>query len=320
MDASQTISETHFRFPGQTGFNLGSVRDIYEIDNRYLVMVATDRISAFDVLQPKPIPFKGQVLSQTAAYFLDATSDIVPNWMIAHPDPNVIIGHMCEPFRIEMVVRGYLTGHAWREYKTGKRSLCGTRMPDGMQEYEAFPEPIVTPATHEEVGHDEDVSPEEIFKRGLIPKELYPRIESYALALYARGSEMAAQRDLILVDTKYEFGLLGDKVVLIDEIHTPDSSRYWYKRAYENRSEAEAPKQLSKEFVRQWLMEQGFSGKKGQTPPEMPDEMAQQVSNRYIELYEQLTGKEFVKPAVLGNYQTRIENNVIKELEEIRGA
>jgi phosphoribosylaminoimidazole-succinocarboxamide synthase len=320
MDVAQTISETHFSFPGQSGFNLGSVRDIYEIDNKYLVMVATDRISAFDVLQPKPIPFKGQVLSQIAAYFLDATADIVPNWMISHPDPNVIVGHLCEPFRIEVVVRGYLTGHAWREYKEGKRGLSGANMPDGLNEYDPFPEPIITPATHAEVGHDEDISPAEIIKRGLIPADLYPRIESYALSLYARGTEMAANQGLILVDTKYEFGLLIDQVVLIDEVHTPDSSRYWYKQAYEQRTkDSKAPKQLSKEFVREWLMQQDFRGQAGQTPPEMPEEFIEQISNRYIELYEQLTGKEFVKPSLLGDYKKRIEHNVSEELIKIRG-
>jgi phosphoribosylaminoimidazole-succinocarboxamide synthase len=310
----QTISETHYKFPNQSGFNLGSVRDIYEINNQYLVMIATDRISAFDVLQPKPIPYKGQVLSQIAAFFLEATSDIVPNWMLSHPDPNVIIGHLCQPFRVEVVVRGYLTGHAWREYNEGKRELCGAKMPDGLKEFDPFPEPIITPATHAEVGHDEDISPEEIFKRDLIPKDIYPQIEKYALALYQRGDEMASRRNLILVDTKYEFGLLNGKIVLIDEIHTPDSSRYWYKNAYSKRTSDAAPKQLSKEFVREWLMEHGFNGQANVPPPTMSIEFIDQISMRYIELYEQLTGKTFEKPNIEEDIDKRIENNVSNSL------
>ncbi len=297
MDLSRnTINETHFNFEGQTFFYRGKVRDVYTIGDR-LIMIASDRISAFDHILPRPIPFKGQVLNQLAAYFLASTKDIVPNWIEAIPDPNVAVGMPCEPIRIEMVIRGYLTGHAWRTYRSGKRILCGVPLPEGMKEHDPFPSPIITPATKAEEGHDEDISREEILERGIVNVQDYEKLENYTRQLFQKGTEMAAQRGLILVDTKYEFGKRGDTIYLIDEIHTPDSSRYFYKEGYEDRQAQGLPqKQLSKEFVREWLMANGFQGLEGQIMPEMPDAFVEQVSERYIELYEKLTGEKFVKP------------------------
>lgn len=313
----QTISETRFNFKSQTSFVKGSVRDIYTIEDKYLVMIVTDRISCFDVLLPVYVPFKGQVLAQIASYFLQATEDIIPNWLISSPDPNVVIGHKCTPYKIEVVVRGYLCGHAWREYKSGNRLLCGVNMPDGLRENDKFPEPIITPATHAESGHDQDISGAEIVKQGLIPADDYKQIEEYALKLYARGSEMADRQGLLLVDTKYEFGKLNDQLVLMDEIHTPDSSRYFYKEDYEQRQKTgEHQKQLSKEFVREWLIERGFQGLDGQTMPKIPNEFVDQISNRYIELYEKLTGQKFIK-STDKNVLNRIEFNVTKALEKL---
>ena len=284
------------QLPGQTGFYKGKVRDVYTIADKYLVMIVSDRISAFDVVLPYPIPYKGQVLNQIAAQFLDATRDIVPNWMISAPLPNTTIGYKCETYPIEMVVRGNLTGHAWRTYKTGKRELCGITMPDGMKENDFFPKPIITPTTKAHEGHDEDISREEIISQGLIPEQEYIQLEKYALALFERGRDMAKDRGLILVDTKYEFGKIGDTIYLIDEIHTPDSSRYFYKEEFEERQKAGLPqKQLSKEFVREWLMENGFQGKEGQQVPQMSEDVIGQISERYIELFEVVTGKRFNK-------------------------
>lgn len=281
---------------GQTNFYKGKVRDVYTINDKYLVMVVSDRISAFDVVLPQPIPYKGQVLNQIAAQFLEATKDIVPNWMISTPLPNVTVGYKCEPFPIEMVVRGNLTGHAWRTYKSGKRELCGVALPEGMKENQFFESPILTPTTKALVGHDEDISREEIISSGLVSEEDYTALEKYTLALFERGKEIAKERGLILVDTKYEFGKIGDTIYLIDEIHTPDSSRYFYMEGYADRQKnGEQQKQLSKEFVREWLMENGFQGKDGQTVPEMSEEVIGQVSERYIELYEAVTGKTFRK-------------------------
>jgi phosphoribosylaminoimidazole-succinocarboxamide synthase len=312
-----TLAKTDFDLPGQTGFQRGSVRDIYTIEDKYLVMVVTDRISAFDVVLPALIPYKGQVLAQIATHFLNATSDIVPNWLMESPDPNVVIGHKCETYKIEMVIRGYLTGHAWREYKEGKRELCGAKMTDGMKENEKFSEPIITPATHAETGHDEDISPDEIIKRGIIPAEDYELIEGYTRKLYQRGSEMAAERGLILVDTKYEFGKKDGQLYLIDEIHTPDSSRYFYKEGYNQRlQKGERQHQLSKEFVREWLMAKGFSGQEGQTVPEMTDDIVAQISDRYIELYEALTGGTFEKSDT-NSMTSRIETNILNALEAL---
>jgi len=313
----QTISETRFNFKRQTGFIKGSVRDIYTIDEQYLVMIVTDRISCFDVLLPVYVPFKGQVLAQTASYFLKATEDIIPNWLITTPDPNVVIGHKCMPYKIEVVVRGYLCGHAWREYKARKRELCGVKLPDGLRENDKFPEPIITPATHAKSGHDQDISGQDIVAQGLIPADDYKLVEDYALKLFARGSEMAAKQGLILVDTKYEFGKLNDQLVLMDEIHTPDSSRYFYKDGYEQRQKSgEHQKQLSKEFVREWLIERGFQGLKGQTVPDIPIEFVHQISDRYVELYEHLTGQKFIKPSSK-DVLRRIELNVNKALETL---
>jgi len=312
---NQTISETNFHFPGQTNFYRGKVRDVYTVDDQ-LIMIASDRISAFDHILPCPIPFKGQVLNQIAAHFLKATQDICPNWLIATPDPNVAAGKACEPFRIEMVIRGYLTGHAWREYKAGKRELCGCPMPDGMKEHDPFPKPLITPATKADQGHDEDISKEEIIAKGLASELDYAKLEIYTRALFRRGTEMAAERGLILVDTKYEFGKKNGKIFLIDEIHTPDSSRYFYRDGYEERqAKGLGQKQLSKEFVRQWLMEHGFQGKVGQQMPAMPDAFICQVSERYIELFEKITGKAFEKAdstAVL----ERIEQNILRYLKK----
>lgn len=307
---SNAIVRTDFNFPGQKSVYHGKVRDVYNIENQYLVMIVSDRISAFDVVLPKGIPYKGQVLNQIASKFLDATSDIVPNWKISSPDPMVTIGHMCEPFKVEMVIRGYLTGHAWREYKSGKRMLCGNVMPDGMVENQKFEKPLITPTTKADVGHDEDISKEEILASGLVSKEDYELMEQYTFALFQRGTEMAAEKGLILVDTKYEFGKKDGKIYLIDEIHTPDSSRYFYLNGYTERlAKGEQQKQLSKEFVRQWLIENGFQGKEGQSVPEMSEEFVNSVSDRYIELYENITGDGFVK-ADIANVKARIEKNV----------
>ncbi|HIT16047.1 MAG TPA: phosphoribosylaminoimidazolesuccinocarboxamide synthase [Candidatus Avimuribaculum pullicola] len=309
-----TLTHTDFNFPGQKSVYHGKVRDVYDINDDLLVMIATDRISAFDVILPKGIPFKGQVLNQIAATFLDATADIVPNWKIATPDPMVTIGLKCEGFRVEMIIRGYLTGSAWREYAAGCRELCGVKLPDGMRENEKFPEPIITPTTKAEAGHDENISKEEIIAKGLVCREDYEQMERYTRALFARGTEMAAEKGLILVDTKYEFGKRDGKVILIDEIHTPDSSRYFYSDGYQERFEKGEPqKQLSKEFVRQWLIDHNFMGKPGQTVPEMTDEYCQSVSARYIELYEHIVGKKFV-PAEDGDIVARIEKNVLAQL------
>lgn len=290
------LANTNFHFPGQTRLYRGKVRDVYHIGSRYLVMVASDRISAFDVVLPRPIPYKGQVLNQTAAHFLKATADVVPNWLIDTPDPNVAIGHAAAPFPVEMVIRGYLAGHAWREYKSGKRLLCGVPLPDGLRENDRLPKPIITPSTKAQEGHDEDITRDEILARGLVLEEHYVQLEKYTRALFERGTQMAADKGLILVDTKYEFGLLDGKVILIDEVHTPDSSRYFYADGYAERQAAGEPqKQLSKEFVRQWLIENGFQGKEGQVVPEMNDAWLSTISNRYIELYEAITGQGFVK-------------------------
>jgi len=307
-----TLMSTDFNFPGQKSVYKGKVREVYTLDNDVLVMVATDRLSAFDVVMPKGIPYKGQILNQIATKMMKDTEDIVPNWLMATPDPNVAVGKACEPFKVEMVIRGYMSGHAAREYKAGKRTLCGVSMPEGMNENDKFPEPIITPATKAEKGnHDEDISKEEILKRGIVSAEDYEVLEKYTRALFQRGTEIAAKRGLILVDTKYEFGKTKDgEIVLIDEIHTPDSSRYFYADGYKERQEkGEAQKQLSKEFVRQWLISNGFQGLEGQEVPAMSDEYIQSVSNRYIELYENITGEKFVKSDI-SNLQERILTNV----------
>src|SRR6201996_7859877 len=302
-----SIKETHYNFPGQTGFYKGKVRDVYTIGNKYLAMVVTDRISAFDVVLPEPIPYKGQVLNQIAAKFLQATSDIVPNWVVTVPDPSVTIGRICEPFKVEMVIRGYLAGHAAREYSAGKRQVCGVSLPEGLKENDKLPEPIITPTTKASVGHDQDISREEILKQNIVSEEDYVQLEKYTRALYQRGTEIAAKRGLILVDTKYEFGKADGVIYLIDEIHTPDSSRYFYAEGYEERqAKGEQQKQLSKEFVRRWLIENGFQGKDGQVVPEMTPEIVQSISDRYIELYENITGEKFVKP---------VEKDVLKRVE-----
>lgn len=313
---NKTLVKTNFNFPGQTNVYHGKVRDVYNIDDDKLVMVATDRISAFDVILPKGIPFKGQVLNQIAARFLDATADIVPNWKIATPDPMVTIGLKCEGFRVEMIIRGYLTGSAWREYKSGSRSLCGIALPEGMKEDQKFDAPIITPSTKADTGHDENISKEEIIKQGLVNKEDYELIEKYTRALFTRGTEIATSKGLILVDTKYEFGKKDGKVYLIDEIHTPDSSRYFYADTYQQLFEAGKPqKQLSKEFVRQWLIENGFMGQTGQQVPEMTEEYVNSVSERYIELYEKIVGEKFHK-AEDDNLEARIEKNITEFLKK----
>ena len=312
-----TLVKTDFNFPGQTAVYHGKVRDVYTINDDLMVMIATDRISAFDVILPKGIPFKGQVLNQIAGYFLDATADIVPNWKLAQPDPMVTVGYKCEGFRVEMIIRGYLTGSAWREYQAGARTLCGVKLPDGMKENERFPEPIITPTTKADAGHDENISREEIIAQGLVSKEDYETMERYTRALFKRGTEMAADKGLILVDTKYEFGKRDGKVILIDEIHTPDSSRYFYADGYMERFEKGLPqRQLSKEFVRQWLIDNGFMGKAGQTVPEMTDQFCNEVSDRYIELYEHVTGRKFEK-ANEQNLVGRIESNVLSCLDQL---
>jgi len=314
---SNTIIKTDFNFSGQQSVYKGKVRDVYFLENDLLVMIASDRLSAFDVVMPKGIPYKGQILNQIATKMMEKTSDIVPNWLEATPDPNVAIGKKCEPFMVEMVIRGYMSGHAAREYKTGKRELCGVAMPEGMKENDKFPEPIITPATKAEQGdHDEDISRENIIKKGIVSEEDYLKLEDYTKKLFQRGTEIAAKQDLILVDTKYEFGKTADgKIVLIDEIHTPDSSRYFYKKGYKERQEkGEAQKQLSKEFVRQWLISNGFQGLEGQAVPEMSEEYIESVSERYIELYENITGDKFEK-ADVSNIESRIQKNVESYLE-----
>ena len=310
----EAIVKTNFNLPGQQDHYVGKVRDVYSIEGDYLVMVVSDRISAFDVVLPKGIPFKGQVLNQIAAKFLDATSDILPNWKIAVPDPMVTVGHKCEPFKVEMVIRGYLSGHAWREYKAGKRTICGVEMPEGMVENQKFPTPIITPTTKAAEGHDEDISKEEIIAQGIVSREDYEQLEAYTRAIFERGTEIAAKMGLILVDTKYEFGKKNGVIYLMDEIHTPDSSRYFYSEGYEERFEKGEPqKQLSKEFVREWLMDNGFQGKEGQQVPEMTDEIVTGISERYIELYEHITGEPFVKEST-EDIAARIEKNVTEWL------
>ena len=307
---TEAIKNTNFKFPGLKHLYHGKVRDVYNINDKYLVMVATDRISAFDVVLPKGIPFKGQVLNQVAVKFLDATADIVPNWKIVSPDPMVTIGHFAEPFKVEMVIRGCLTGHAWREYREGKRELCGIPLPDGMKEHQKFDEPIITPTTKATEGHDEDISREDVISQGLVSGEDYLKLEDYTTKLFSRGSEIAKEKGLILVDTKYEFGKKDGKIYLIDEIHTPDSSRYFYLDSYMERfNNGEEQRQLSKEFVRQWLIDKGFQGKEGQQMPEMPEEFVSEISERYIELYEKITGESFVKEDP-GDVNKRIEKNI----------
>ncbi len=313
-----TLTTTDFNFPGQQSLYHGKVRDVYDIDGTILAMVATDRISAFDVVLPKGIPFKGQVLNQIAEYFLDATAAEIPNWKLAAPDPMVTVGKKCEGFRVEMIIRGYLTGSAWREYAAGVRELCGVKLPEGMKENEKFPEPIITPTTKAEAGHDENISREEIIAQGIVSAADYEVMERYTRRLFEIGTQMAADKGLILVDTKYEFGKLDDQVILIDEIHTPDSSRYFYAEGYEERfAKGEPQRQLSKEFVRQWLIENGFMGKAGQVVPEMTEEICNSISERYIELYERVTGRKFV-PATSDNLQQRIETNVLDCLAQLK--
>lgn len=314
---NNAITSTAFNFQNQKDLYIGKVRDVYNIDNKHLVMIVSDRISAFDVVLPKGIPYKGQVLNQIAAKALDATADIVPNWKIAVPDPMVTIGRYCEPFKVEMVIRGYLSGHAWREYKEGKRTICGVAMPDGMMENDKFPQPIVTPTTKAVIGHDEDISKDEIISLGLVSKEDYEMLEKYTLAIFKRGSEIAAKMGLILVDTKYEFGKFDNQIYLIDEIHTPDSSRYFYADGYaERQTKGEKQKQLSKEFVREWLMENGFQGRDGEQVPEMTEAFINQVSERYIELYENITGEKFIKSDV-SDILKRVENNITECLKTL---
>lgn len=314
---SQALVETHFNFPGQKSHYVGKVRDVYNIDNRHLVMVVSDRISAFDVVLPKGIPFKGQVLNQIASYFLDATTDILPNWKIATPDPMVTVGKFCQPFKVEMVIRGYLSGHAWREYKEGKRTLCGEPLPDGLKENDRLPRPIITPTTKADEGHDEDISKADILKAGLVSAEDYAELEKYTYALFERGTQMAREKGLILVDTKYEFGKCDGKIHLIDEIHTPDSSRYFYAEGYEQRQAAgEKQRQLSKEFVREWLIENGFQGREGERIPDMTPDRVQQISERYIELYENITGQRFEKSDT-SRLMERVEKNVTACLQSL---
>ncbi len=312
MVKNNALLKTNFSFEGMTSRYFGKVRDVYTIRDKYLVMVVTDRISAFDVILPEGIPYKGQVLNRIAVKFLDATADIVPNWKISSPHPNVTLGYRAEPYMVEMVVRGYLTGHAWREYRAGKRELCGVSLPERMKEHQRFPEPIITPTTKAETGHDEDISKEEIIRSGLVPAEEYEELERLSLALFRRGTEMAAEKGLILVDTKYEFGKRDGEIILIDEIHTPDSSRYFYADGYEERlAKGEPQRQLSKEFVREWLIEMGFRGKEGQQVPEMTPEFVEQVSQRYIELFEKITGERFEK----GNLDN-LEEEIFRSVEE----
>ncbi len=307
---AKTVTATDFNFDGQTAVYHGKVRDVYTVNDDIMIMIATDRISAFDVILPEGIPYKGQVLNQIAGYFLDATADIVPNWKIAQPDPMVTVGYKCEGFRVEMIIRGYLTGSAWREYAAGARTLCGVQLPEGMRENERFPEPIITPTTKADAGHDENISKDEIIAQGIVSREDYEVMERYTRLLFARGQQMAAEKGLILVDTKYEFGKRDGKVVLIDEIHTPDSSRYFYADGYQERFEKGEPqRQLSKEFVRQWLIDHGFMGRKGETVPEMTPEFCESVTDRYIELYEHVTGSRFVKEEC-SDTKERIRRNI----------
>ena len=309
------IIGTHFNFPEQTAFYKGKVRDVYSIGEDLLVMIASDRISAFDVVLPRAIPFKGQVLNQIAAHMLEATADVVPNWRLASPDPNITIGHRCEPFKVEMVIRGYLTGHAWRTYNSGLRELCGVTLPEGLKEHDRLPEPIITPTTKASEGHDEDISREQIIAQGIVSESDYLQLEIYTKALFARGTELAAARGLILVDTKYEFGNLGDQILLMDEIHTPDSSRYFYAEGYtERQASGEQQRQLSKEFVREWLIANNFMGKEGQNVPEMTDAWLDEISNRYIELYEQVTGKVFERQDY-SHAEERMEQAVLHFLQ-----
>lgn len=313
----KALKDIDLSFPGQTSHYKGKVREVYSFENDLLVMIASDRLSAFDVVMPRGIPFKGQVLNQLAAQFLDLTSDIVPNWKLATPDPNVTLGYRCKPIKVEMVIRGYLAGHAWREYRSGKRELCGVKLPEGMKENDKFPKPIITPSTKADQGaHDEDISKEEIVEQGLVEKDIYIKLEEITYQLFERGSEFADKQGLILVDTKYEFGLRNGEVMLMDEIHTPDSSRYFYKAGYQERqAKEEKQRQLSKEFVRQWLIEHGFQGLHGQSVPEMDDEIISFISDRYIELYESITGKTFVK-ADYSNIEERIKGNVMAYFKE----
>jgi len=312
-----TIKETNFNFKNQTAFYRGKVRDVYTIANDYLVMVASDRISAFDVVLPRAIPYKGQVLNQIASKFLKATADILPNWVVSVPDPNVTIGKSCEPFKVEMVIRGYVSGHLWRTYRDGGRELCGVVLPEGLKENDKLPKPIITPTTKAAVGHDMDISRAEIISQGIVSEEDYTQLEKYAKALFQRGTEIAAERGLILVDTKYEFGKRDGIIYLIDEIHTPDSSRYFYADGYEERQQnGEPQKQLSKEFVRQWLIENGFQGKEGQEVPEMTDAIVNSISERYIELFEHITGDKFEYPEN-GDVLNRVERNVSEELAKL---
>ncbi|NEU07081.1 phosphoribosylaminoimidazolesuccinocarboxamide synthase [Flavihumibacter sp. R14] len=312
------IKETHFQLPGQTSFYKGKVRDVYTVDNKFLVMVVTDRISAFDVVLPEPIPYKGQVLNLIASKALQDTVDIVPNWVIDVPDPSVTIGKICEPFKVEMVIRGYLAGHAWREYQAGRREVCGVSLPEGLKENDKLPEPIITPTTKAAVGHDEDISRSEIIRRGIVSEEDYSQLEDYTRALFQRGSEIASKHGLILVDTKYEFGKSEGRIHLIDEIHTPDSSRYFYSEGYEKlQSENQPQRQLSKEFVRKWLIENGFQGKEDQVIPAMTEEIVTSISDRYIELYGHITGTDFQKQDV-GNILERVERNIIEALNRLK--
>lgn len=312
----QAIKETNFKFPGQTGFYSGKVRDVYYFDD-FMVMVATDRISAFDVILPQAIPDKGRILNQIAAYNLQATKNLVPNWVLSTPDPNVTIGFKCEPFAVEMVVRGYLAGHAWREYRSGKRSICGVFLPEGLKENDKLPQPIITPTTKAKVGHDEDISREDILKRGIVAEKEYKTLEEYTLKLFRKGSELAAERGLILVDTKYEFGKYNETIYLIDEVHTPDSSRYFYSEGYEERQKNDAPqKQLSKEFVRQWLIENGFQGKDGQKIPEMTPAIVTSIAARYKELYQQVRG-ELLTPIDYSAIPQRMEQNILNSINSI---
>jgi phosphoribosylaminoimidazole-succinocarboxamide synthase len=314
----KAIKETHFSLPDQTSFYKGKVRDVYGISNKLMVMVVSDRISAFDVVLPRAIPYKGQVLNQIAAKALKQTEDIIANWLIDVPDPNVSIGLICEPFKLEMVIRGYLCGHVWREYKAGNRVICGENLPDGLKENDQLPEPIITPTTKASVGHDENVSRDEIIERQIANQEDYLKLEEYAKALFQRGTEVAAEKGLILADTKYEFGKHGNRIVLKDEIHTPDSSRYFYSETYQALQDANQPqRQLSKEFVRIWLMENGFQGKEGQQVPDMTDELVESISERYIELFEHITGDKFVFPTE-NDTLMRIENNILKSLKKIK--
>jgi phosphoribosylaminoimidazole-succinocarboxamide synthase len=310
------LTKTSFSFPGQKSYYKGKVRDVYNIDDKYLVMVVSDRISAFDVVLPKGIPYKGQVLNQIASKFLDATADICPNWKIASPDPNVTVGRFCKIYPVEMIVRAYLTGSSWRTYKNGARAICGVPVPDGMKEHQRFPEPIVTPTTKAVEGHDEDITEEEIVAKGIIPKDEWETIKKYALAIFKRGTEIAAKHGLILVDTKYEFGKGEDgKIYLCDEIHTPDSSRYFYLEGYEDRqAKGEQQRQLSKEFVREWLMANNFMGKEGQTVPDMPDSFVNEITERYIELYERITGEKFNRGDT-SNVMARVESNILNWLQ-----